>query len=379
MAKKYLSASVSYHSNSPQYAINADSIVTDVVINTQQPQAPGTDAAVGLPALFGEINGILSSTTKSTTITYTTHFNENIHGHGSRKLMAITIKINWPTNNSDGSMSYSGSGISDLITNGNLDFKDLSGPTDIDLYSVFSDEKWTPIKRYSIKLDLTKGAPQILSLPFQSSNATYLIETDDELSTPVQTVVSSTDIDGVKISELDETTSLNDNDLLVLSRDDPAGDSYDKSLKVEFKNFKSSSTNLAAQAVRGDLAADNIIGTHGTGTNALTSSESITLAADTYKILAAVNGYVTYDGSISMNVALEYELDESGTWTEITQLRSQKTKGTGSGHAYFWTISPVGLANFTAPSGGSYKFRARVTSGGMTIHDFSVIVLGSAS
>jgi len=71
----------------------------------------------------------------------------------------------------------------------------------------------------------------------------YMVTTDNGMTVsvapqapPAETPTET--VSGIKISELNAATSLNDTDLFVLSRDQPAGAPYDKSLNVTLENLK---------------------------------------------------------------------------------------------------------------------------------------------
>ena len=77
----------------------------------------------------------------------------------------------------------------------------------------------------------------------------YMVTTDNGMTVsvapdapPVAEAVS-----GIKISELNAATSLNDTDLFVLSRDQPAGAPYDKSLNVKFSDLVEAVSGTGAQ------------------------------------------------------------------------------------------------------------------------------------
>ena len=297
----------------------------------QQTASQINDQKILFSDLFNKINEILTSETRSTTINCT--FLDTDSETGNPQTFRsyernLTIKINWPRSNTDkGSLSYNGTYRENASPHyaaqqvlGSVDFADLSGETMISLFlprpAAYGNwSQATPQTIAQIRLDLTQGNPKILALPVMSKMAhwlprgitfTYLIEADDELSTSVQTtpdpvVVSSTDIDGVKISELDEATSLNDDDLLVLSRDDPAGDSYDKSWSVKFASLKEKLTQKYVEGYASSI-----------GGTLVENGALLTVTHDLGVSDVLVQVYIADDAAGTNNVMLNNQTDGSG-------------------------------------------------------------------
>jgi hypothetical protein len=242
-----------------------------------------------------------------------------------------------------------------------------------------------PILKYNANRQVT-GVPVIdgpTHLVGSCALHSYTITTDTGITVvaapepPAADVVTVTqEVSGKKISELNAADSLNDTDLFVLSRDDPAGGPYDESLNVTLENLKadiSAAGSLASRTVRGYVGGD-FIGSDGTGAQTITSSDSMELDAKTYKVLAGFNAWLGATNA-DITIELQYELNGSGGWVQFADLKTKKTRTGGSGHGYLWTVSPMGIAEFVAPSAGSYKFRMDASSATLLIHDFSVIVL----
>ena len=390
MGKKYISAAVQAAASSVgNLSINSDTILGALSYGEQTPDSPmpiGANAA----GLFEAINALLSSSTKYTTINFYFQYNRGISGTSWLEQRELTINIVWSQSGAPGEISYGGFGTGKTHGHGahgatsrqgsvagNMHFKELTGDTNINLYRIFpyASSAYSPGKAFEISLNLTPGLPAINSLPFWGGgySVSYTIETDDGI---IISANNSTSVSGVKISELTTATSLNDTDLFVLSRDDPAGAPYDDSKNVTLENLKAdilAAGSLASRTVRGYVEGD-FIGSAGLGAPTVTSIDSATLGAQTYKVLAGFNAWLTAN-SADVTIELQYELNESGTWVQFANLKTKKLRTGASGHGYVWTVSPMGLADFVAPSAGSYKFRMVANDPALLIHDFSVILL----
>ena len=241
MGKQYISAAVA--STTAVYSIDSSSAVTDLAFGQQTPTAEmpkGSNTA----ALFQAINALLSSNTRYTTINFYHQYYRGILGSDWLEQRELTINIVWSQAGVPGEISYGGFGVGGLSNHpssgrqgsvaGNMSFSGLSGNTNIDLFRIFpyTSMAYSPGKAFEINLDLTPGSPKINSLPFYGGgySVSYTIETDDGVI--VSAAAAPGDPTGIKISELTPTTSLNTTDLFVLSRDDPAGAPYDKSLNI---------------------------------------------------------------------------------------------------------------------------------------------------
>ena len=245
MAKQYISAAVTPGGGLAADALSIDSssAVTDLAFGQQTPTAAmpeGLNAA----ALFQAINALLSSNTRYTTINFYHQYYRGIGGRDWLEQRELTINIVWSQAGVPGEISYGGFGLGGMSNHssnarqgavaGNMSFSGLSGNTNIDLFRIFpyTGMVYSPAKAFEINLDLTPGSPKINSLPFYGGgySVSYTIETDDGVI--VSAAAAPGDPTGIKISELTPTTSLNTTDLFVLSRDDPAGAPYDKSLNI---------------------------------------------------------------------------------------------------------------------------------------------------
>ena len=254
MGKQSISCAV-YERNTilptPRYDIGPDTTGEfTVIVNKQTPSAVVTRTQ-SMTAMFAEINATLSSATKTTQI----------------NVGSTNVRINWPSRTSPGGMTYAAPFLTELIDfrvdsfenilSGNVEFDGFTGPASINLYA---NGPISSALSQRITLDLTPGNPVILSLPWVSvrrqgifrqnySVGTFLIESDDVITVSVapQAPPVAADVSGIKISELNAATSLNDTDLFVLSRDQPAGAPYDKSLNVKFSDLVEAVSGTGAQ------------------------------------------------------------------------------------------------------------------------------------
>lgn len=381
-------------------SVYGDLIKFDLFMNTVTQAHTGT--RTGAP-LFDAINNIHTNNTKRTTIEIkyqsitAVQGTQQNPGHFAPPNAYISIEIDWEALRVkwSGAM-FTGTQFGNAILQGNEPINALGSTIEMQSWSPDAG-RGNPIGYTQFVYLETRADRKLVKLPlfllsggssrFHSQNAqnmaSYAITTDDGTTVvaapepPAADVITVTqEVSGIKISELDAADSLSDTDLFVLSRDDPASGPYDKSLNVTLEALTtniSATTNLSSRAVRGYIGGD-FIGSDGTGSKTITSSDSVTLGAQTYKVLAGFNAWLSAN-TITVTVELQYELNGSGTWIKFADLKTTKNRTGSSGHGYLWTVSPMGITELVAPSAGSYKFRMDANSPTLVIHDFSVIVL----
>ena len=285
MAKQYISAAVTPGGGLAADALSIDSssAVTDLAFGQQTPTA-AMQEGLNAAALFQAINALLSSNTRYTTINFYHQYYRGILGNNWLEQRELTINIVWSQAGVPGEISYGGFGVGGLSNHpsnarqgavaGNMSFSGLSGNTNIDLFRVFpyGSTAYSPGKAFEINLDLTPGSPKINSLPFYGGgySVSYTIETDDGVI--VSAAAAPGDPTGIKISELTPTTSLNTTDLFVLSRDDPTGAPYDKSLNVTLADLRVGLVGPNTLSVQGTPTSN-------TGAEAIWGSCTLTLPA----------------------------------------------------------------------------------------------------
>ena len=123
----------------------------------------------------------------------------------------------------------------------------------------------------------------IVTLPTLSRDAQYDIEIDDGLVTAVADSPSEDpdpERDGIKISELPGTSSLQQNDLFAISRDDGSNGSYDRTLHVTLTDL---------------IAAINPAATYTLTVNGITGGTVTPLAPENYQEGTAVTAGITMD------------------------------------------------------------------------------------
>lgn len=128
----------------------------------------------------------------------------------------------------------------------------------------------------------------ILTLPALSQNVSYDIEIDDGIVTTASPLPSeqpstetpTTEIAGVKISELPATSTLQQNDLFAISRDDGSNGSYDRTLHVTLTDL---------------IAAINPLATYTLTVNGVTGGEVNPLNPENYQEGASVTAGITMD------------------------------------------------------------------------------------
>jgi hypothetical protein len=194
---------------------------------------------------FDALSEISSTDTKTTTIVIeqnagTRPTRDNVTQYGFSSL-TFTITVDWVN------LEVTWIGLSDAsVANGRSNIQ--SNGSSVNLSS------WGNL--------VTGPNRKILGLPFYGrapvnttfARSTYAITTDTGINvtaapTPPAETPTVAPVVGVKISELNAATSLTDTDLFVLSRDDPAGAPYDKSLNVTLENLKASIEGLFAPAI----------------------------------------------------------------------------------------------------------------------------------
>lgn len=232
-------------------SVYGDSIKFDLFMNTVTQAHSGT--RTGAP-LFEAINNIHTNNTKWTTISIESTGGDSNSG----KTAYILIEIDWEALR----VKWSG-GLFMAVPSNPRSTRNciFQGDESIDaLGSRIEMQSWSRDSRvtrgnpigYSPFVYLQTGpGRKLVQLPlfilsgstgsfggaaFGRNISTYAITTDDGIiatATPTPPAETPTEtVSGIKISELNAATSLNNDDLFVLSRDDPAGAPYDKSLNI---------------------------------------------------------------------------------------------------------------------------------------------------
>lgn len=119
------------------------------------------------------------------------------------------------------------------VANNLYDISDLSG--------LVSAAAGAPLGApYVLYPEINLDTREITKLPRynidESADHEWTIETDD-FATTVSAPTPQEDVSGTKISELSSTSSLQDNDLLVISRDEGSDGSFDTSYNLEYKTI----------------------------------------------------------------------------------------------------------------------------------------------
>ena len=124
---------------------------------------------------------------------------------------------------------YGREDISSAVGNVTIDIKDSTG-------AVVSE------------LEINTTDNQIVKLPTLSRDTSYDIEIDDGLITaeaPLPSEDPEPEADGIKISELPATSTLQQSDLFAISRDDGSNGSYDRTLHVTLTDLIAAINPLA--------------------------------------------------------------------------------------------------------------------------------------
>lgn len=234
-------------------SVYGDSIKFDLFMNTVTQAHSGT--RTGAP-LFDAINNIHTNNTKRTTIEIRYQSITAIQGTQQNPGFFappnayINIEIDWEALRVkwSGAM-FTGTLSGNAIFQGNEPINALGSTIEMQSWSPDAG-RGNPIGHTQFVYLETGPDRKLVKLPLflltgtisgvwgggSRNMASYAITTDDGIiatATPTPPAETPTEtVSGIKISELNAATSLTDTDLFVLSRDDPAGAPYDKSLNI---------------------------------------------------------------------------------------------------------------------------------------------------
>ena len=159
---------------------------------------------------------------------------------------------------------YGREDISSAVGNITIDIKDSTG-------AVVSE------------LEINTTDNQIVKLPTLSRDTSYDIEIDDGLvtaETPLPSEDPEPEADGIKISELPATSTLQQSDLFAISRDDGSNGSYDRTLHVTLTDL---------------IAAINPLATYTLTVNGVTGGAVTPLAPENYQEGSTVTAGITME------------------------------------------------------------------------------------